>query len=121
MIKKETFNYNLLTQTFDKISYIIIMNFVSIAFAIGIIWLFFMIKNHIIINLFPLCSNFFEVFTSICLTALLLPVNIPLVIYVHIFGRDGIMLIPVGAPLAHKILTFKPRCNHRSIRRLIWA
>lgn len=42
MTKKEIFNYNLLTQTSDKISYIIIMNFVSIAFAIGIImlWLY---------------------------------------------------------------------------------
>ncbi|SQC36467.1 Uncharacterised protein [Helicobacter fennelliae] len=70
MIKKETFNYNLLTQTPDKIFYIIIMNFVSIGFSIGIIWLFFMIKNHIIMNLFPLSSSFFEVFTSICLTAL---------------------------------------------------
>lgn len=70
MMKKETFNYNLLTQTPDKIFYISIMNLVSIGFSIGIIWLFFMIKNHIIMNLFPLSSSFFEVFTSICLTAL---------------------------------------------------
>ncbi len=41
MIKKEIFNYNLLTQTSDKILYIITMNTASIGFGIGIIWLFF--------------------------------------------------------------------------------
>ncbi len=42
MTKKEIFNYNLLTQTSDKISYIIIMNLVSIGFGVGIImlWLY---------------------------------------------------------------------------------
>ena len=69
-MKKEMFNYNLLTKTSDKVLYIVAMNIVSIGFGIGVMWLFFMIKNRIIINLFPLRSNFFEVYTSICLTAL---------------------------------------------------
>lgn len=43
-MKKEIFNYSLLTQTSDKILYIIVMNIASIGFSIGIIWLFFMIK-----------------------------------------------------------------------------
>ncbi|WP_143000259.1 MULTISPECIES: hypothetical protein [unclassified Helicobacter] len=31
---------------------------------------FFMIKNHIVVNLFPSSSGFFEVYISICLAAL---------------------------------------------------
>lgn len=48
MIKKETFNYNLLTQTPDKIFYIIIMNLVSIGFAIGVIMLWFFIDRMLV-------------------------------------------------------------------------
>lgn len=48
MIKKETFNYNLLTQTPDKIFYIIIMNLVSTGFAIGVIMLWFFIDRMLV-------------------------------------------------------------------------
>lgn len=48
MIKKETFNYNLLTQTPDKIFYIIKMNLVSIGFAIGVIMLWFFIDRMLV-------------------------------------------------------------------------
>ena len=50
MTKKEIFNYNLLTQTSDKISYIIIMNLVSIGFGVGIIMLWLYIDK--ILNFF---------------------------------------------------------------------
>ena len=51
MTKKEIFNYNLLTQTSDKISYIIIMNLVSIGFGVGIIMLWLYIDKILILFL----------------------------------------------------------------------
>lgn len=88
-MKKETLNYNLLTRISDKFAYIAIMNIVSVGIAVGIIWLFFKIKNIIEFLNF---TNYAEIYLSIYIIAFCLFI-LTLILGANIFRATLCLLL----------------------------